>query len=388
MKILYIIFLIAAAVFYPLFRDDLSFILLCTLLIFPAVMLVLLIAEVRAVKIRVRDFPGRIVRGEKLCMKIHIRNPLFVPVSCCAVTVLYRIGEGSFEKYVITIPLRARSSENVELSIIPKHCGAVECLIKKAVFYDFIGLLSKGVKLDISMTAAVMPREYPFCSSGEDDVSSLKDSSSAAKLSVIGGPAEVSGLRDYRDGDRINSIHWKLSSRSESFIVKEFSEPAAGTVLVIPDVCSSEDFSAKDRIMDVYFSLMKCFSDGQRDVKVLMNDENLTMRSASAPQELEELIAEQVTEQLHRKGEMSLAARLADDCERLNPLYGESCSRIVIITAQEKKVTLSELEQRVEGITVLNAGKAGAAEEDKNSDAVIYDVFNGRELEFPDYIVI
>ena len=38
-------------------------------------------------------------------------------------------------------------------------------------------------------------------------------------------PAEILKLREYREGDRLNRIHWKLSARNDMLIVKEMSMP-------------------------------------------------------------------------------------------------------------------------------------------------------------------
>lgn len=44
-------------------------------------------------------------------------------------------------------------------------------------------------------------------------------------------PAEILKLREYRKGDRLNRIHWKLSARNDMLIVKEMSMPLGCNVV-------------------------------------------------------------------------------------------------------------------------------------------------------------
>lgn len=44
-------------------------------------------------------------------------------------------------------------------------------------------------------------------------------------------PAEILKLREYREGDRMNRIHWKLSARNDMLIVKEMSMPLGCNVV-------------------------------------------------------------------------------------------------------------------------------------------------------------
>jgi electron transport complex protein RnfG len=47
---------------------------------------------------------------------------------------------------------------------------------------------------------------------------------------------EVSDIRDYRNGDSLKSIHWKLSSKSETFIVKDYNTGTSNQTVVFCDL--------------------------------------------------------------------------------------------------------------------------------------------------------
>ena len=40
-------------------------------------------------------------------------------------------------------------------------------------------------------------------------------------------PSEIFGVREFRAGDKMQSIHWKLSAKSDDLLVRENSQPKA-----------------------------------------------------------------------------------------------------------------------------------------------------------------
>ncbi len=63
------------------------------------------------------------------------------------------------------------------------------------------------------------------------------DSSGAVSRSPFSPEkTEVDDVREYRAGDTLKSIHWKLSSKSESFIVREYSQGTVKSNLVFVDM--------------------------------------------------------------------------------------------------------------------------------------------------------
>lgn len=391
MKILYIVFLIMSAVFYPLYHDDLSFLLLVTLLMFPVFMGIILVITVKRLKIKISGVPDRVTRGEKLTIRVHVKNPMVLPVSSCVVNMLYRTdGDKKFRRYSMSVPVRARSSEVIVMNLTPEHCGTVECIIKHASVFDLIGLFSARIRLGTSFSCAVMPKELPFAAEdslkGADSVSGI-----CTGARTDGEPPDAAEMRDYRDGDRMNRIHWKLSSRSENFIVKEFSGHTTAHILAVPDLAACKKADEADRVLDVYASLMRCAVSCGISADVLLKDGEdgeIKLQRAENAAELDELLYRQVSD-LEYGGETSLTAELSEYYGSLAAAKG-AFSRIVIITPSEKKEALSALEQVSGGeeADVFNVGEKGAVEEDRHSDVIIYDVFSGGELTLPEGFAI
>lgn len=391
MKILYIVFLIMSAVFYPLYHDDLSFLLLVTLLIFPVFMGIILAVTVKRLKIKISGVPERVTRGEKLTIRVHVKNPMVIPVSSCVVNMLYRTdGDKKFRRYSMSVPVKARSSEVIVMNLTPEHCGTVECIIKHASVFDLIGLFSARIKLGTRFSCAVMPKELPFAAEdslkGADSVSGI-----CTGTKTEGEPPDVAEMRDYRDGDRMNRIHWKLSSRSENFIVKEFSGHTTAHILAVPDLAACKKADEADRVLDVYASIMRSAVSCGVSADVMLKDAEdgeIKLQRAENAAELDGLLYRQVSA-LEYGGETSLTAELTECYGSLAAAQG-AFSRIIIVTPSEKKEALSALEQVSGGeeTDVFNVGEKGAVEEDRHSDVIIYDVFSGGELALPEHFAI
>ena len=59
-----------------------------------------------------------------------------------------------------------------------------------------------------------------------------------------GGFSEIHDLREYRPGDSLHEIHWKLSAKTDKLIVREAEEPDLGLVVL------SFDFSGTRTQLD------------------------------------------------------------------------------------------------------------------------------------------
>lgn len=75
-------------------------------------------------------------------------------------------------------------------------------------------------------------------------------------LPIVGGEdrSEVYQLREYRPGDDIRQIHWKLSSKLDELILKEASQPESRSLLVFWDKRSGGTPAQMDALAEVVSS--------------------------------------------------------------------------------------------------------------------------------------
>lgn len=102
-----------------------------------------------------------------------------------------------------------------------KNCGCIDVRPKHCRVYDFAGLFFIPAKINFGFDTYVMPQQQmPHTLPEIDNISIL-----GYKPKSGGGFSDFYELREYRQGDSLKNIHWKLSSKYDDLIVKEPSLP-------------------------------------------------------------------------------------------------------------------------------------------------------------------
>ncbi|MCL2054735.1 MAG: DUF58 domain-containing protein [Oscillospiraceae bacterium] len=298
MKAIYVILLLAAAFFYPMYNDNLSYILLLTLSFLPVALVLTLMISRRSIKIKVKCELEAAERGRPLKIRVRLINRSFLPVSVCGVTMKYRAGgiegTGKFQKHKTGIPIPARSVESIIISMEAEHCGAVECVINKVKLTDLIGLLSVSKKIGFSETISIIPVIYPYETTVINSMNEDSESGVYSQTRAGGDPTEVFALREYREGDSQNRIHWKLSGRSDELVVKELSEPISSRVLMIPDLSYCKTNTDADAVLDVFASISYFLAKKRIPHSVVWRQDELTAARIEGKEDLYDLLEEQV----------------------------------------------------------------------------------------------
>lgn len=259
MKLVYVIVTIISAFFYVLYKGDLSFYLLAFLAVLPIVLHAALAIGSAFLKIKVFCDSPVTERGKATAIKINLYNRFLLPVSSCAVKIRYTVSAPFEDELPFThtaiVPLGGRTSETVSLSFLPKHCGAVSVTVKSVRLRDLIGMTTVRKKVDFSTQITVLPAILPVSAAIESSYVYSAESSVFSREKPGDDPSEIFMLREYRDGDRHNLIHWKLSGRNESFIVRELSKPVGSRILIMADTGSCRSAEGADRILEAAASV-------------------------------------------------------------------------------------------------------------------------------------
>ena len=132
------------------------------------------------------------------------------------------------------------------------YCGIYHIIAEEIRVYDMLGIVYIFLP-PVEAHAAVMPKEHEVPVSDERlalnrQEENFNDPTKGYDVS------EIKELREYRDGDKLSQVHWKLSTKSEDLIVKEY-ERQAGTCIVIS---LTGDFSSLPEINE-YYELLNSF---------------------------------------------------------------------------------------------------------------------------------
>ncbi len=125
--------------------------------------------------------------------------------------------------------------QNSGMALPTQHCGSLTVTPEKVWIYDYLGLFRIRGRQFQSRVVLVRPRAV--------DIRRLPDLEKylarAWKPKPGGGYGENHEMREYRPGDSLNQIHWKLTAKTGKLTLREPMEPLRGRVLLTVDICGT-----------------------------------------------------------------------------------------------------------------------------------------------------
>lgn len=351
MKAVYFFLLIFSVCFHLLYNGDLSFIVMAFVIVFPLFSLIILFLTSLGVKASISFEQPSAVRGNTSVLKLTVRNRSLFPVPQLRADVIYRpsmLNEAEHkERFYITAPLGSRTTESFLLNIKAGHCGTVEIISVKMRIRDILGLFRIPLKTNLTGKIISLPVIHPVQAAVESNLSVSSESGTFSQVKPGDDPSEIFALREYREGDSHNRIHWKLSSRSETFVVKELSQPVGCSVLIIPDMAGCRNPSEADAVLDAVFSISHFLTEYGAAHTIAHACSDYSIHTAEITDtdcfynEMSRLCSE--IKLINTEKSFAYTAGIAE-----NPLFRKNgYSRIIAVTAKCSGVYADELETLV-----------------------------------------
>ncbi|MDE7261072.1 MAG: DUF58 domain-containing protein [Oscillospiraceae bacterium] len=159
----------------------------------------------------------QIRRGEKVSMTLRLDNRFHLPIARAS----YRLrvtNRMTGQEHLAKAVMRGLTPEEDRLwTLETDHCGAIECRVERLWVCDCLGLFALPVRRPRLFTLLVAP---------------IAEETGPIELPEgVGAPVpelknrtvfgEVYELRDYRPGDSMRMIHWKMSAKRDELITRE-----------------------------------------------------------------------------------------------------------------------------------------------------------------------
>lgn len=259
MKTAYIIILIAAALFAVLYLGSFSVILLCILLILPVIFWLSLWYIRFSLDVSIETDSALSHRNMPQFIKLVVKNKSFLPVGkAAAMLVCSGISINKNISATVSFPIPARNVTTVQIRFSAPHCGLTDIKLKYLQITDYIRLFSRKIRYSSETSVLILPcaaeinYELNIPCSPSDEESCIY-----SKLRPGNDPSEIYRIREYRPGDMPKRIHWKLSSRTDTTWVKEYSLPISQRAAVLVDYSFSPSIPADlmDIALDAAYSI-------------------------------------------------------------------------------------------------------------------------------------
>lgn len=266
---LYAAALIASAVFVIMYMDVISLLMFLVLLLLPALLFlsVLLAWSLTSATVTVEKTVA--TAGEPLLITLRLRNRSFLALPGARVELRYRGGFADTEEQnEPSFPLSAGGQQTVVLELNSRHVGKGTLYVGDVILQDYFRLFSLRLKLRRSYEICFLPDFFPVDLTLRPHILAGDDSDIFSKTKKGDDPSEVFAIRDYVGGDKLNRIHWKLSSKQDTLLVKDYSLPINNRVLLLLELSAPES-AARPDLLDAAVSTVASLSAVLCEAEVL-----------------------------------------------------------------------------------------------------------------------
>lgn len=219
--IIYIL-LLAINIFMLLFlRNYFNLLFLAALIIAPFFSFLLGIFLRQSVELSISAASLVENRQNEFLFSIHVDNPSILFANNCVVFITVSnelFGEKT--THSINIPVNPFTESSTVYPVKSSHCGVITISIDSIRIYDIFNLFRFDKNLELTHEISVFPDSGII-----DDTFNMNFSEGYNDLeeSTIKGndTSEVSEIREYIPGDKLQNIHWKLSAKKDILMVKD-----------------------------------------------------------------------------------------------------------------------------------------------------------------------
>lgn len=181
------------------------------------------------------DHPARAV----ITLSVENHNTL-LPVTKGIAKVRYRNDfTGEKGKMKIRFSVDAGKKRDRRIPVVMNNCGNVAITVEKVRIYDYLNIFAwtVGKNFETQNVLILPPLKEMYLGRDRWYNETNEDSDRFSLYKKGDDPSEIFDVREFVDGDKIQRIHWKLSGKTGSLMVKEGSLPLTKVVNIFIDLC-------------------------------------------------------------------------------------------------------------------------------------------------------
>jgi len=241
---LYLLLLLACTIFTQALRSPLSAMVLIFVLLLPIADLTCLVISWFFVSVTVEGTNRVIVRGDRLSVPIRITNDGLLPIACAEATLSiprpYTLRSKIVAKRV-TLPPFSAATTGVSVGFDCRGFFVVG--VEEVFLFDFLRLIRIRKRVGRHIQIRVLPMRLPStgCLPPFDNNGTVRHDTLERNTMN-----EYGDIREYRPGDSIKSVHWKLSTKWEELQVRKFTSETDKDLLIFADFAAESDVFSFD----------------------------------------------------------------------------------------------------------------------------------------------
>lgn len=176
-----------------------------------------------------------VTRGDAMNISVMVHNTGLLPISQVCATIKYKEENAKhFKTTTVYGMVEGKGEVSLEAYLKTCHCNAVTLYLDKIVVWDSLGIFSgRGKRERVEKEMYILPwTNVPMA----DTLSQAGDFAGKYGEDVY----ETYDIREFREGDDIRQIHWKLTAKVDILLLREYLKTSESGVMIVLDL-SRED---------------------------------------------------------------------------------------------------------------------------------------------------
>ena len=260
--IAYLVQLAIVLYMYDFLRNFFMMIVVTIVAAAPVLDIIALIFVYRSVEVRILAPENRVLRKSVAYLEFELSNKsLMVSYDVCvkldAENLLYKDESGT----IISLPCSARNKYVKQLPVRYMMNGIYRYSIKTMTVRDLLGFVSLKKNADTSTEVYVYPEKD---SQAEMNLSDMSRGMTESEETMKKGHdfSDVQEIREYIPGDKLMSIHWKLSAKRDILMVKDRASMSDRQLVVLVELVKNTTAQLNMILTSAYTLVNQIVNDG------------------------------------------------------------------------------------------------------------------------------
>lgn len=273
-KILFLVLIVVCLLFYILYIWDFALVLLVVVIAIPLIMFVTTLITKYLIKVEFAVRDSSVTKNTPFPIQLVVTNRSIFPIGKAEARIeYYNVFSGETTGFDLYLPIQSRNSQRISFQLSSKFCGVIRIKTAYVNIFDPLKIFKFRIGKNISAEISVLPEGHEISGIVHYSDRINEESNIYSEHRPGDDPSEVFDLREYSPGDKLNRIHWKLSSKKDDFIVKDYSLPIDVPCSVFLDLrqYENDEFALPvfDTLMETLISLSQFLLDNERAHSVI-----------------------------------------------------------------------------------------------------------------------
>lgn len=199
-----------------------------------------------------RHFQSHAFFGETVVVKLQIENPRNSALPWLEVLESVAVELAAGKTVNVAIPLKGREKAVFPYSVSSQRRGYYRIGPTTLRSGDMFGFVAEQASMLPAGYLTIYPRITPIEKLGL--TSRLPFGAISSRQRLFEDPARPNGVRDYRPGDSMRQINWKVSAHTQNLVVKTL-EPAINLETMVVLNLNAEDYTRWSRYSTIEWGI-------------------------------------------------------------------------------------------------------------------------------------